>query len=611
MTERKDRHTEAELISSVSDVTTPEIESWVRTDEADQFPNNQKETQDPVAQGGGADHEKRGDYSDAGVDLHDGGESLFDVSGDFARTVRGGPPNIENAEGYWPVMPGDVIARDALQSPIPSRRVGPNLSDKAPQRPRLLADRYQLEELVGRGGMGSVYRATQKPLNRTVAIKVLNPDFQKRDPQFVRRFFFEASATARLVHAHTITVYDYGEADNGELFIAMEYLKGRSLSRVLSIEGSFSMLRTLNISMQICRALREAHMKGIIHRDLKPANILILDDAVDGDFIKVLDFGLAKLFSADQEVALEDEKFGYTELTGAGMFLGSPKYMAPEQIQCGEIGPYTDIYALGNVMYQMISNRPPFVGTGNLDVLHKHMSQIAPTFAELGIRVHPEMEKIVRRCLEKDPRNRYESMTDLLEGIKEVCREIGYFSFVESSFTVEEMIRAGSMNGRLVSSTKADDLVYADRAAVSFLRQTPSSFIISVMAKSPVLFFMFIFVFALLAVSGGGLGMLAYLKVLSQEKEAPLARKAEVNLEVVSHPSGAEVFYQGASIGTTPLQFQVRAEPFDTRIERFLFRSPGYQDAVLDVEIGQVSGVVRGNLTQEEGRESYSKYRLD
>src|SRR5688572_30373798 len=163
---------------------------------------------------------------------------------------------------------------------VVSERLETEAMVEAAQDPRLgetLVGRYRLDKLVGKGGMGRVYRATQFPLNRPVAVKILNPEFQKKDPQFVRRFFLEAASAARLTHPNTITVFDYGEAESGELFIAMEYLKGRPLSKVIGTEGPFNAERTLHIAMQICRALREAHSKGIIHRDLKPGNILLLE----------------------------------------------------------------------------------------------------------------------------------------------------------------------------------------------------------------------------------------------------------------------------------------------------------------------------------------------
>jgi serine/threonine-protein kinase len=292
-----------------------------------------------------------------------------------------------------------------------------------------LVGRYRVEKLIGKGGMGRVYLATQFPLNRAVAVKILSPEFQRKDPQFVRRFFLEAATAARLNHPNTITVYDYGETERGELFIAMEYLKGRPLSRVISADGAFSPERTVHISMQIIRALREAHAKGIIHRDLKPGNIMLLDEGDDADFAKVLDFGLVKLFNtgADNAVyqALQNAEEG-NELTRAGMFLGSPKYMSPEQIQGHDLDPRTDIYSLGIIMYQMLAGRVPFRGSSSVEIIYKHVNQAVPAIHELNPEADapPELEAIVQRTLAKDRTDRYASMSDLLAAMKDVRRVV-------------------------------------------------------------------------------------------------------------------------------------------------------------------------------------------
>ncbi len=302
--------------------------------------------------------------------------------------------------------------------PVPASLADPRIG-------QVLVGRYRLDRLVGKGGMGRVYRATQFPLNRPVAVKILNPEFQKKDPQFVRRFFLEAASAARLSHPNTITVFDYGEAESGELFIAMELLLGRPLSRLISAGGPFSAERTVHVAMQICRALREAHNKGIIHRDLKPGNILLLEEGDDGDFVKVLDFGLVKLFNADGEDQPEEDPLtpdpGH-ELTKAGMFLGSPKYMSPEQIQGSSLDPRTDIYSLGVLMFNMISGRPPFAGATSVEVIYKHVNQPVPTLASMGVSSNYEVEEVINRCLAKHRDDRFESMNALLGRLKDVQR---------------------------------------------------------------------------------------------------------------------------------------------------------------------------------------------
>lgn len=305
----------------------------------------------------------------------------------------------------------------------------PPISMADPRIGETLNGRYRLEKLIGKGGMGRVYRAIQYPLNRPVALKILNPEFQRKDPQFVRRFYLEASTAARLSHPNTITVFDYGEAESGELFIVMEYLRGRPLSRVITADGPFHFERVLHIAVQICRALREAHTKGIIHRDLKPGNIMLLEEGDDADFVKVLDFGLVKLFTppkGNEEPVTPgiSEEPEQGELTRAGMFLGSPKYMSPEQIQGTPLDPRTDIYSLGVLMFQMCAGKPPFGGSTSVEVIYKHVNHPVPKISDItpGTSVPEELEAVIRQCLSKNREQRFASMGELLVRLKDVRR---------------------------------------------------------------------------------------------------------------------------------------------------------------------------------------------
>jgi len=204
--------------------------------------------------------------------------------------------------------------------------------------------RFAIQRLIARGGMGKVYLAEQLPLGRACALKVLNPKYTlDDDPEFQQRFFLEAATAAKLSHPNAVTIFDYGR--QGDIYyIAMEYIQGETLHRVLRDGGPMPEPRAVYILSQACLALREAHGLGVIHRDLKPANIVLRKVREDeGETVKVLDFGLVK------QVETEDRE----DLTRDGMFLGSPKYMAPEQILCQPVSPRTDVYALGAVAYEM------------------------------------------------------------------------------------------------------------------------------------------------------------------------------------------------------------------------------------------------------------------
>src|ERR1700716_1044680 len=173
-----------------------------------------------------------------------------------------------------------------------------SVSEADPLLGRTVNDRYRIVEAIAHGGMGRVYKALQAPLDRVVALKILGAGHD-RDPNFYKRFFLEASVTARLTHPNTITLYDYGRTQDGIFFIAMEYLDGRTLSQAMQQDGPLAQERVIHVAQQICRSLREAHSLGIIHRDLKPANVMLLLERDDQDFVKVLDFGLVKFFSGE------------------------------------------------------------------------------------------------------------------------------------------------------------------------------------------------------------------------------------------------------------------------------------------------------------------------
>jgi serine/threonine-protein kinase len=285
---------------------------------------------------------------------------------------------------------------------------------------RILNDRFRILSPLGSGGMGKVYKAVQTPLDRVVALKILNPNFPaEKDPAFKRRFFLEASLTSKLRHPNTVTVIDYGQTEDGIYFIAMEYMEGQTLAEVLAHEKTLPWRRVLDIAQQICRSLREAHKLGVIHRDLKPANVMLLNEA-DHDMVKVLDFGLVKSFLA------ADGQGGDPEVTQNGVFLGSPQYMAPEQAR-NVADPRSDVYSLGILVYQMLAGRPPFQGKDYLEVIFQHMKELPRSVQEVnpGAEVPPEVEAVVLRCLQKDPAARYQSMDEVLEALRETAHLTG------------------------------------------------------------------------------------------------------------------------------------------------------------------------------------------
>ncbi|WP_434041988.1 MULTISPECIES: serine/threonine protein kinase [Sorangium] len=274
---------------------------------------------------------------------------------------------------------------------------------------RVINGRFKVVSVIARGGMGKVYRAEQAPLGRICALKVLSPKYDgDHDPEFHRRFFLEASTAAKLTHPNTVTVFDYGQSDDDIYYIAMEYIEGKTLHRVLREEGPFPEARAAHIARQICRSLREAHGLGVVHRDLKPGNVLLVDHEDEHDHVKVLDFGLVKDIESGEN------------LTQQGLFMGSPKYMAPEQISGSDVSPRTDIYALGVMMYEMLTGHVPFDKGASVGTLMSHVNDPVPPMQTYNpqLSISQTMEGIVHRCLEKDPAQRFSSMNELVAALK-------------------------------------------------------------------------------------------------------------------------------------------------------------------------------------------------
>jgi len=270
-----------------------------------------------------------------------------------------------------------------------------------------ISNRFEVLELIARGGMGRVYKAKQQPLGRICVLKILDDSHEGSGPDFHKRFFREAATAAKLTHANTVTIFDYGhDQDAGVFFIAMEYIDGKTLREVLREVGLLPEERVVRILVQMCRSLREAHNLGIVHRDIKPSNVLLYDKGDERDIVKVLDFGLVK----------NVEDMDSEDITKQGLFMGSPKYMAPEQILNDPVSQRTDIYSLGVVALEMLTGKCPFRREGSVKTLMAHLNEPTPTIAEVNphVRVSPALEELVMGCLHKDPKDRYHSVQKVL-----------------------------------------------------------------------------------------------------------------------------------------------------------------------------------------------------
>jgi len=278
---------------------------------------------------------------------------------------------------------------------------------------RVLAGKYILEREIARGAMGRVFLATQIALKRKVAVKVMVPKYG--GPDFDKRFMLEAQSVAALSHPNIVTVHDYGQTESDLLFMAMEFLDGPTLGRYLANNGPFPVGRACNIVIQIARALRNAHAAGLVHRDLKPGNVILLVDDEGQDVAKVLDFGLAKVFETQRE-----EEDPNAPLTRDGLMLGTPKYMAPEQIIGKEINPTTDLYSLGALFYHMLSGRPPFEGDNDVEVLHAQLkSSPTPVHEREGCEgIPPELSAFIERCMQREQSDRMQSAKEFISELR-------------------------------------------------------------------------------------------------------------------------------------------------------------------------------------------------
>ena len=266
-----------------------------------------------------------------------------------------------------------------------------------------LGDRYRLEARIGQGGMAEVYRGVDPVLNRTVAIKVLLPQFA-RDAGFVARFRREAQAAARLNHPNIVGVYDTG-ADGDTQFIVMEFVEGRTLADVLSSGKKPSTLQSVELTQRIAQALAVAHAHGIVHRDIKPANVMVTREST----VKVMDFGIARMQTL--ETAPQTSSV-----------LGTPTYLSPEQAQGHGVDARSDIYSLGIVLYEILAGQPPFTGDSPVAVAYKQVNESPEPPGTLNPGVTPRLDAVVMKTLAKNPADRYqdaEALSDDLERVKQ------------------------------------------------------------------------------------------------------------------------------------------------------------------------------------------------
>jgi len=425
---------------------------------------------------------------------------------------------------------------------------------------KVLAGRFVIEALINRGGMGKIYRATQKPLGRDVALKVL--DIHDDGSEFRERFFLEASLCAKLAHPNTIRVFDYGTTDDGIYFIAMEYIQGESLQQMAQRVGAMAPERAVHIARQVAGALAEAHDCGIVHRDLKPGNVMVTAHG-EAEFVKVLDFGLVK------ELGKE------SELSRTGTVLGSPLYISPEQVHGDPVDGRADIYTLGLILYAMLMGRTTFERGNPLNVLMQQTQKKPPPFrkANPNAEVPEALEWVVMRCLEKKPEKRFASMHEVLRALKACDKELrGEVDDLELSLQDGLLVLPDGMEVShevrvpQANSSTTTRLVAADSPSQSTLMSsrpmnTSTMVLLGGGASMVGLGLVGVGVVLLALVAGAvGWSVLHEPETVTEVPSPPPEPQVievpvepqRVEITLTSEPSGADVLRDGVVEGTTP-----------------------------------------------------------
>ncbi|HVH98083.1 MAG TPA: serine/threonine-protein kinase, partial [Enhygromyxa sp.] len=369
-------------------------------------------------------------------------QSPDDVLSALTRSIDADTATLSNAEQPIPI--------EVYNSGSPIDRSG-----------ALIHGRYRLLRMLGQGGMGTVYLAQHTSLARTFAVKLLNPRYAAR-ADIAERFLQEAKAVSRIEHDNVVGVTDFGTTEDGAAFLVMEHLRGESLAALAKREAPLPWPRVRHIMTQLCRALQAAHDVGVVHRDVKLENILRTERGGDPDFIKVLDFGLAKLQTG-----------GGLRLTRTGVVLGTPDYMSPEQARGAATDHRTDVYAAGVVMYVLLCGRPPFRAKNFVGMRDQHLLAVPerPSVHAPAAGISDEMESVALRALAKDPRNRFESMAAMNAAIAAVGTGVGPVPLLEGGETREDedppsfdalngLVERGSMlgaSGRVLARHRRDE----------------------------------------------------------------------------------------------------------------------------------------------------------
>ena len=333
---------------------------------------------------------------------------------------------------------------------------------------------YRIIRSLGVGGMGRVYLGLDEKLNRPVAIKLLS-NYDATEKERVRRFVLEAQAAAALNHPNIAHIYEISE-DKGTNFIAMEFVDGETLREKLREGSELEVL--LKYLLQVAQGLAKAHAGGIVHRDLKPDNVMITSDG----HVKILDFGLAKLLETTRPKAGRDEGPGSSEMATAmmplelstpGVVMGTVGYMSPEQAQAKSVDQRSDIFSFGCILYETVTGRKPFTGESVRDTLNKIISEPAPSISDLNPSASPELQRVIRKCLAKEPDKRYQTIVDTANDLEELIQDMRGPSEVDRSVAPSTSATTSGRTNSTDEYPRAESTESVGRERTSTVKYSP------------------------------------------------------------------------------------------------------------------------------------------
>ncbi len=442
--------------------------------------------------------------------------------------------------------------------------------------------RYLIERVLGEGGMGLVYRAKHIVLGKLLAMKVLRPDVS-RDEEIITRFRQEAQSASSIGNQHIIDISDFGVLPDGSTYFVMEYLDGIELTKAVERESPLPFPRIVHVVKQLCDALGAAHLIGIVHRDLKPDNVYLIKRGQDVNFVKVLDFGIAKVGGSS------------SKLTRAGQVFGTPHYMSPEQCAGSGVDHRTDIYAIGIMLYEMVTGRVPFDADNLMGILTKHLYEEPIRPSQLRPDCPPELEAIILRCIAKQQDIRYQHCSELADDLSRL--EAGIIPAAMSMTIPRAPTMPGSVSsqGTMAPTSKSKTGLIVGGLVLALVGAGAAGvFVMSQQQQQA---------------EQAQRAALAEAQREAQRQQQQLAAQAQAQpqtpvpaekIRLTTEPAGAEVYRGDEFIGATPLEI-----PRPAGAERFMleFRKEGFesrQATLSNITAGEVNFV----LTPSRGSNS-------